>query len=217
MSKTQYTYRHPHPAVAVDIVVWSVSEDKLQLLLVKRGVDPFKGKWALPGGFLRMAENLEAAASRELAEETGVKNVPLSQIGAFGSPDRDPRERVVSIAHAALVRRDVVQLGAGTDAADASWFDTNSLPPLAFDHSHIVAKARAQLIESTRHTGEVFNLLPPEFTLTELQRVFEAIYGHPLDKRNFRKWIEQMELVRPTKKYSSGGRHRPALLYRRQR
>lgn len=209
-----YSYRHPHPAVAVDMVIWSYSEEVLHVLLVLRGGEPFKGKWALPGGFLRISEDLEEAAKRELQEETGVTGVPLFQIGAFGRTDRDPRERVISVAHGAIVKADEVRLSAGTDAAEARWWEIDKLPSLAFDHSEIIGSGRAHLIETVRHTDAVFRFLPPEFTLTELQRVYEAVYGEVLDKRNFRKWIDQMDLVKPTKKYSSGGRHRPALLYR---
>lgn len=209
-----YSYRHPHPAVAVDMAIWSCVEGDLQLLLIRRAVEPFKGKWALPGGFLRIAEDLEAAAKRELQEETGLTNVPLFQIGAFGAPDRDPRERVISVAHGAIVRAEEVHINAGTDATEARWWSMKSLPPLAFDHPAIIEQGRAHLINAARHTDAALRFLPAEFTLTELQHVYEAVYGETLDKRNFRKWIDQMAWLRPTKKYATGGRHRPALLYR---
>lgn len=173
-------------AVAVDTVVFGYSEGELFVLLIERGLAPFKGGWALPGGFIRDHEDLETAAYRELSEETGLKVEHLEQLYSFGAPDRDPRYRVVSIAYFALVRVEGQQLQANTDAQNVRWFSVAKMPKLAFDHAQIIEQALKRLRAKVRYEPLAFSLLPKDFTLFQLQQFFEAILGQPLDKRNFR-------------------------------
>jgi 8-oxo-dGTP diphosphatase len=210
----RFDYRHPHPAVAVDIAVFTLKDLALQALLIERGREPYRGTWALPGGFVRIAESLEDAARRELREETGLDCAALDQIGAFGEPGRDPRERVISIAYLAVVRMDSVTLRAGTDAAHARWWPSESLPPLAFDHAQILSRARNWLRAETARTPLAAMFLPAEFTLSELQASHEALSGEALDKRNFRKWALSQSFLRATGAVRSGDQHRPPALYR---
>jgi 8-oxo-dGTP diphosphatase len=209
-----YAYRHPHPAVTVDVVIYTVRDHRLELLLIKRGVRPFKGSWALPGGFVRMDEDLAAAAARELSEEAGIDGAFLRQVGAFGKPDRDPRERVISVAFYAVIPATALILTAGSDAAEARWWPFAALPQTAFDHGEIIATAHAAVVEALPRSSIAYQFLPPEFTLTELQQVHEAIRAHSLDKRNFRKWITTLGTIRPSGRMRRGGPHRPAELFR---
>jgi len=160
--------------VTVDIVVFTVHEQTLQVLLIERGIDPFKGRYALPGGFVRTEETLEQAAFRELLEETGTKDVYLEQLYTFGDPHRDPRGRVVTVAYYALVPNDKSPLLAGTDAAAAAWYPVSALPPLAFDHKKIVEYAVDRLRNKLEYTNVGFQLLPAKFTLSALQALHEV-------------------------------------------
>jgi 8-oxo-dGTP diphosphatase len=209
-----YCYKHPHPAVAVDLVIFTLRDDSLHLLLIERGAAPFRGQWALPGGFVRINENLPDAAQRELREETGLSQGYLEQVGAFGKPDRDPRERVISIAFFAIISADKVALHAGSDAHRVEWRPCSDLPPVAFDHREIIEAARLMLADKINRTTIALQCLPPEFTLTELQRVFEAVRGELIDKRNFRKWAESLSFIKETGKMRRGAQHRPAALYK---
>jgi 8-oxo-dGTP diphosphatase len=218
MSQTAgYTYRHPHPAVAVDIVIFTVREQHLEVLLIERGVAPCKGSWALPGGFVRIQEDLPVAALRELREETGIETAYLQQVGAFGSPTRDPRERVISVAYFAILASETLSLQAGTDAKVACWWPFAALPALGFDHKEIILAAHGALIKDLPQSTIAFQFLSDEFTLTDLQRVHEAIRGEGLDKRNFRKWVSGLGTVRPTGRLRRSGSHRPAELFRLRR
>jgi 8-oxo-dGTP diphosphatase len=199
--------------VTVDIVIFTVREGSLQVLLVKRGVPPFEGQCAIPGGFLREGESLEEAALRELHEETGVRNVFLEQLYTFGDPKRDPRGRVITVAYYALIASDKLTLVAGADAAEAQWFRANSLPPLAFDHKHILDYAVERLRNKLEYTTVGFQLLPEKFTLGELQAVYEAILGKQLDKRNFRRKIGLLGILKPLREWQHTGR-KPAQLFR---
>ena len=212
--KQLYQYEYPRPAVTVDCVVFGFSGAGLELLLIERALEPFRGKWALPGGFVDMDETLEAAARRELAEEAGLTSVYLEQLETFGDPGRDPRTRVISVAWYALVRRDEHHPHPDTDAARAEWHPADALPPLAFDHDRIVAAARLRLQERIRREPIGFELLPATFTLTQLQALYEAILGRPLDKRNFRRKLLSMEILLETKLVEENVLHRPARLYR---
>jgi 8-oxo-dGTP diphosphatase len=199
--------------VTVDVVIFTVREGELRVLLVRRGIEPFAGAWAIPGGFVRDGEALEGAALRELREETGVSDVYLEQLYTFGEPARDPRGRVVTVSYFALIGSDR-ELAAGTDAADAGWWPMSGLPPLAFDHGAILQYALERLRNKLEYTTVGFQLLPERFTLSELQGVYEAILGRPLDKRNFRRKIELLGILTPLKERRSAGRSRPAQLYR---
>jgi len=208
-----HTYEYPRPALTVDCVVFGFDGRTLQLLLIRRGIDPYLGAWALPGGFVRMDEDLDQAARRELLEETGVQNLFLEQLYTFGAPDRDPRGRVVSVAYLALVKPQDHPAAGDTDAAEARWFTTSELPALAFDHINIVEVALERLRGKIRWQPVGFELLPEKFTLTDLQALYEAILGRTLDKRNFRKKLLDFDFLQPLEEYR-GGRQRPARLYR---
>jgi len=199
--------------LTVDIVIFSISAGSLRVLLVKRGLPPFKGHFAIPGGFVREDESLEQAAMRELQEETGVTNVYLEQLYSFGDPGRDPRGRIVTVAYFALISADRALLKASGDATEAHWFSIDQLPPLAFDHRHILDYALERLRNKLEYTTVGFQLLPEKFTLSELQEVYEAILGRKLDKRNFRRKIMLLKILKPVSQYRSTGR-RPARLYK---
>ena len=199
--------------VTVDIVVFTLREGSLQVLLVKRGVPPFEGQYAIPGGFIRGDESLEEAALRELHEETGVRNEFLEQLYTFGDPKRDPRGRVITVAYYALIASDKLSLVAGADAAEAQWFPASSVPPLAFDHKSILDYALERLRNKLEYTTVGFQLLPEKFTLGELQAVYEAILGRPLDKRNFRRKLALLSILKPLREWQRTGR-KPAQLFR---
>ena len=199
--------------MTVDIVIFTLRESALQVLLVKRGVRPFEGQYAIPGGFIRGGESLEEAALRELHEETGVRNVFLEQLYTFGDPKRDPRGRVVTVAYYALIASDKLSLVAGADAAEAQWFPASSVPPLAFDHKSILDYALERLRNKLEYTTVGFQLLAEKFTLGELQAVYEAILGRPLDKRNFRRKLALLGILKPLREWQRTGR-KPAQLFR---
>ena len=209
-----HTYEYPRAALTVDCVVFGFDEAELKILLIQRGLEPFKGKWALPGGFVRVDETLDNAARRELQEEAGLKNVFLEQLYTFGAIDRDPRERVVSVAYYALVKLAAHQTKAATDAADAQWFPISKTPKLAFDHAGILAVALNRLKSKVRYEPIGFELLPTKFTLSQLQHLYEAALERDLDKRNFRKKALSYGLLIPLKEQQLTGRHRPAQLFR---
>jgi 8-oxo-dGTP diphosphatase len=210
----QYSYQYPRAALTVDCVVFGFDEGKLKVLLIERALEPFKGKWALPGGFVRVDETLDDAARRELLEETGLKNVFLEQLYTFGTVERDPRERVVSVAYYALVKLSEHEAKAATDAANAQWFPVAKVPNLAFDHAEILATALVRLKGKVRYQPIGFELLPPRFTLSELQHLYEAVLEIELDKRNFRKKVLGYGLLTPLQESQMSGRHRPAQLFR---
>ncbi|SRR5581483_3022697 len=212
-----YQYSHPHPAVTVDVVIFTIRDKQLKVLLIGRGAQPFQGQWALPGGFVQIDESLDDAARRELEEETGVAGVYLEQLYTFGAPKRDPRERVITVAYYALIPSDRVQLRAATDAEAVGWFSLKELPALAFDHAEIVAMAHQRLIAKLDYSTIAFAFMPKRFTLTELQEVYEIIRQEEIDKRNFRKWILALDQIEETDEERRGGIHRPAKLYRVKR
>lgn len=207
-----HIYDYPRPALTVDCVVFGVEDDQLKVLLIERALPPFAGHWALPGGFVRMMETTDEAARRELSEETGLSNVFLEQLYTFSRVDRDPRERIVSVAHYALVRSSVVQ--AGSDASEARWFDVRELPQLAFDHGDIVEVALERLRAKVRYQPIGFELLPGKFTLGQLQRLYECILGRELDKRNFRRAFLRMSILEELDELQDGVSHRPSRYYR---
>jgi 8-oxo-dGTP diphosphatase len=209
-----FTYTHPRPALAVDCVVFGLDEADLAVLLIRRDLEPFAGKWALPGGFVHLDETVDEAARRELAEETGLGRVYLEQLYTFGATDRDPRERVVTVAYYALVNLEGHRVEAATDAREAAWFSVSDLPALAFDHDAIAAMALERLRSKVRYRPVGFELLPPKFTLTMLQRLYEKVLERELDKRNFRKKVLAMGLLEELDEVEQDVAHRAARLYR---
>jgi 8-oxo-dGTP diphosphatase len=209
-----YSYKYPRAALTVDCVVFGFDEGELKVLLIQRALEPFKGKWALPGGFVHVDETVDTAARRELVEETGLKDIFLEQLYTFGTVDRDPRERVVSVAYFALVKLSDYRAKAATDAAHAEWYPISSVPKLAFDHAEILATALARLKGKVRYQPVGFELLPPKFTLSQLQHIYEAVLETDLDKRNFRKKVLGFGLLVPLDETQMAGRHRPAQLFR---
>lgn len=208
-----YTYDYPHPAVTTDIVIFTIRRQRLELLLIRRAEKPFRDRWALPGGFVDIDEDLEQCALRELEEETGVTGVYLEQLYTFGKPGRDPRERVIAVAYYALVPPDRLRLRAASDAKEVAWFPISRLPTLAFDHKEIVTMAHQRLTAKLNYSTIALRFLPEHFTLSELQQVHECILGTQLDKRNFRKRVVALGCVRETGIYRRNGRHRPARLF----
>lgn len=209
-----HTYAYPRPALTVDCVVFGFDEGDLKVLLIQRDLEPFAGRWALPGGFVRGEESLEEAARRELAEETGLREIFLEQLCTFGSPDRDPRERVVSVAYYALVALAGHRPRAATDARQAAWFSVDDAPDLAFDHDQVLATALGRLRGKVRYEPIGFELLPSRFTLGQLQHLYEVVLEEVFDKRNFRKKILGMGLLVDTGEIQKEVAHRAARLYR---
>jgi 8-oxo-dGTP diphosphatase len=208
-----HSYEYPRPALTVDCVVFGLDDSDLKLLLIRRGREPFAGQWALPGGFVHVDETLDNAARRELREETGLGKVFLEQLYTFGELDRDPRERVVTVAYYALVNLGDHKAKASTDASEAAWFSLGKLPRLAFDHAEIVRVAKQRLQGKVRYVPIGFELLPRQFTLTQLQRMYEKILGRELDKRNFRKKVLAMGVLHDTGTTQQDVAHRAARLY----
>ncbi|MBO0859204.1 MAG: NUDIX hydrolase [Chloracidobacterium sp.] len=204
---------YPQPSVTVDLVIFTVAEDDLKVLLIRRGQEPFKGRWALPGGFVDIEESLELAAARELQEEVGVMNVYLEQLYTFGDPRRDPRGRVISVSYFALVDAERQRIVAASDAAEAQWRSVFDAPKLAFDHAKILDYAVWRLRNKIEWTTVGYELLPKKFTLSELQRVYEIILQRPVDKRNFRKKIMAQGQVVELNETRTDVAHRPARLY----
>jgi 8-oxo-dGTP diphosphatase len=208
-----YTYEYPRPSLTVDCVIFGLGKSsRLKVLLIKRGHDPYIGTWALPGGFVDMNEPLEEAALRELKEETGVSDVFIEQLYTIGTPNRDPRGRVVTVVYFALINLEEHKIVADSDAQDVRWFSIDTLPTLAFDHADIMAMAIQRLRGKVRYQPIGFELLPPSFTLTQLQKLYETILGKELNKRNFRTKILKMNILKEGA-ILRGVAHRPAQLY----
>lgn len=188
-----FCYRYPHPAVTTDCVIFGFDGERLQVLLIERGIEPFKGRWAFPGGFIKMDETAEEGALRELKEETGMENAFIQQFHTFSNPLRDPRERVITIAFYALVR--IQEVKGGDDAASARWFPLDEIPALAFDHDHMLRMATQRLRQEIHFHPIGFELLSEKFTLRELQSLYEAILGITFDRRNFAKKMLHLEIL----------------------
>jgi 8-oxo-dGTP diphosphatase len=199
-------------SVTVDIVIFTLREGELQVLLIKRKNPPFEGRWAIPGGYVELDESLEDAAARELCEETNVKGMHIEQLYTFGDPKRDPRGRVITVAYFALVPAPLA-VQAGDDASDAQWKSVHHLPSMAFDHAQIVNYALKRLRYKLEYSAVGFQLLPPTFTLSDLQQAYEIVLGERLDKRNFRRRIQQADVIEETGEYRTH-EGRPAKLYR---
>ena len=200
------------PSVTADIVIFTVKDGELKILLVKRSLEPFKNKWALPGGFVRLDESLEGAAKRELREETGVKDVYLEQLYTFGDPKRDIRGRVITVAYMALINSEDVKLRAQTDVSEAKWFSVKKIPSLAFDHKIILDYSLKRLKWKFEYTPIAFSLLPAKFTFSQLRGLYEIVFAREFDKRNFYKKIFSLNILEEKGK-QKGVAFRPAALY----
>ncbi len=200
--------------LSVDCVIFGFEEARLKVLLIKRSIEPEFGTWALPGGFIKYTENIEEASSRILRERTGVHNLYMEQLGAFGEIDRFPERRVITIVYYALVKPGQYNINPGPDASDASWFELNNLPRLPFDHKKILLAALARLRSTVKYKPIGFNLLNDKFPLLQLQELYEAIYGIEFDKPNFRRKIMKMNLLIPLDEKQKGVPHRSATLYK---
>lgn len=200
------------PSVTVDMVIFTIQDKSLKVLLVKRNLEPFKDKWAIPGGFVRIDESLEDAAKRELEEEAGVSDVYLEQLYTFGNPDRDPRDRVITVTYIALINSENLMLKAATDASEAKWFSIKKLPSLAFDHKKILEYAIKRLRWKFEYTTVAFSMLPKEFTISQVQNIYEIVFAKEFDKRNFAKKLLSLGILeeRGIKKDVS---YRPPMLY----
>jgi 8-oxo-dGTP diphosphatase len=209
-----FTYQYARPAVTVDCIVFGLDETDLKILLIQRDIEPLAGRWALPGGFVKLDETLEQSALRELEEETGLSKVFLEQLYTFGNPGRDPRERVVTVAYYALVKLLDHKVQAATDARNAAWFAVDDMPKLCFDHAEIVSVGLKRLQGKVRYQPIGFELLPPKFSLTQLQRMYEIILERPLDKRNFRKKVLSLDILQELDEVETDVAHRAARLYR---
>lgn len=188
-----YSYEYPRPALTADAMVLTFNGKSLEILLIQRGIEPYKGSWALPGGFMKMDETIEQCTARELEEETSLKNVYLQQFGCFSTVNRDPRGRVVTVASYALVRKSEVK--GGDDAMDARWFEIENLPELAFDHHIIIEKGLEKLREDIHFRPVGFQMLEETFTMSELQHIYEAILNKSFDRRNFAKKMLSTQIV----------------------
>ena len=210
---TTYYNINPQFYVSVDCIIFGFDKGSLKLLLLKRNFEPAKGSWSLMGGFVQDGESVDDAAKRVLAELTGLENVYMEQVGTFGEVDRDPGERVISVAYYALINineydRNLVQ------QHNAHWAEINEIPPLVFDHPQMVKQARIMLQKKASSEPIGFNLLPSLFTLFQLQSLYEAIYGEPLDKRNFRIRVADLNYIEKTDKIDKTGSKRGAALYK---
>jgi 8-oxo-dGTP diphosphatase len=221
MGKRRYCYEWPRPGVTVDIALFTVAgalnDLRLRVLLIERDEEPWHGQWALPGGFVRENEDLDAAALRELHEETGIPEATLEQVEAVGTPGRDTRGHVITVVYVGLTAGDRYRLAPRGDARAARWWDVAGpapLPPLAFDHGDLLQRALRHLRRRLGEAPVCFELLPETFTLSELQALTECILGRPLDRRNFRRKVQEAGLVTPAEGVRSRGSHRPAQLYR---
>lgn len=199
--------------VTADCVVFGFDGAQLKIALIQRDVEPYAGRWALPGGFVGPEERLEEAAIRALAEETGIGSVFLEQLYTFGGPHRDPRARIVTVAYYALVKLSGHSIHAAADARRAEWFAIADMPRLAFDHDGIVQVAINRLKSKVRYQPVGFELLPPKFKLSQLQQLYEGILGRPLDKRNFRRKLLAMGILRELDEVEKDVAHRAARLY----
>lgn len=202
-----------HVIVAVDVVIFSIFDHDLQVLLLEPKDSVLNGKWAIPGGLVKLDETLDDAVKRHLLAKTGMSDVYLEQLYTFGAIDRDPQGRVVSVAYTALCRKEKVHPVTSDRYNKIEWFPMGDLPELGYDHSQILKVAQERLKAKLSYTNVIRHLLPDEFTLTQMQSYYEYILGHKLDKRNFRKKILSLGLLKQTEKMTKGNANRPAMLY----
>lgn len=207
-----YQYKYPHPSVTSDCVIFGFDGTRLNVLLIERGIEPYKGCWAFPGGFMNINESCESCALRELQEETGLKGASIRQLGVFSDPGRDPRERVITVAYYALVRLSEVR--GGDDAAQARWWPLDEVPALAFDHDKILRQAIALLRKQIHFEPVGFEMLPDRFTMKQLQMLYEAILGVKFDRRNFYNKMLRLGLITPVDTQQASGNRRGKVLYK---
>ena len=198
--------------VAVDLIIFTVSDDSLKVILIQMKKIPFTGKWAFPGGLIGDDESIDNAAKRELKEKTGVADVYLEHLYTFGDVERDPYGRVVSVSYFALIPSENINLKTIDKYFDIGWFDITNLPELAYDHKKIAAYALKRLQWKVEYANVVYSLLPRYFSLTEMQKVYEVILGRKLDRRNFHRKVKSLGIIKPANKKQIG-KHRPAQLY----
>ncbi len=213
-NELKYSYKYPRPAVTTDCIIFGFDESDLKVLLIERGIEPYKGKWALPGGFVQMDETTEEGAKRELYEETGLKDVFIEQLFTFSNVDRDPRGRVISVAYFSLVNLNKYEAKAGDDASKAQWFSVKDVPSLAFDHEKILRMALYRLKGKIRYQPVGFELLPEKFTLSDLQHLYEVVLEMRIDKRNFRKKMLKMDLLIELDEKQQNVAHKAARFYK---
>ncbi len=207
------------PMVAVDLLVFTIADDRLKLVLVERAEEPFKGQLSLPGVFVKSGETLDSAAERGIAEEAGLEGIYFEQLYTWGAIDRDPRSRTISVSYLSLADCSQITLNAGERTSSAALYDVEELlssdTPLAFDHREMIAYGRERIKNKTEYTRIAFEFLPEEFTIPQLQRVYEILLGKPLYKANFRRKISP--LIEDTNKMTSGDAHRPSKYYKLRR
>lgn len=211
-NEMKYCYKYARPSVTTDCVIFGFDGTRLRVLLVERGIEPFKGCWAFPGGFLKMDESAEEGALRELQEETGLTGVNIRQFYTFSAPHRDPRDRVISIAYYTLAR--IQEVKGGDDAADARWFALDEVPQLAFDHDQILRKAEQALRRQIHFEPIGFELLPERFTIKQLQNLYESILNVRFDRRNFYNKMKRLEMLEQTEDTVNPSNKKEAFLFR---
>lgn len=208
------TKKYQFAVIATDVVILTIQNNELKVLLIRMKKAPFTGKWAAPGGLVASDESVDDSAERHLVEKAGLKNVYMEQLYTFGKVSRDPFGRVVSVAYSALIPPDAkVKIATTQEYQDIAWFPVKHLPPMAYDHKEIIAYAIERLKSRIEYTNIVYGLMPKEFTLGELQDVYELILGRKLDKRNFRRKISSAQMIKELDKKREGEANRPATLY----
>lgn len=205
--------KYPYAVIATDVGIFTIKDHQLHVLLINMKKAPFAGMWAIPGGLVKGEESVDTAARRHLFEKTGVQNVYLEQLATFGEVDRDPFGRVVSVAYMALIASHGLHLSTTSEYGSVQWFNALRSPKLAYDHAEILKTAITRLRARLQYTNIAYTLLPKKFTLTQLQEVYEIILGTTLDRRNFRKKILSLGIIRKTEKRQEGRKNRPAGLY----
>ena len=213
MEQEKYLYEYPRPAVTTDCVIFGFDEDELKVLLIERDIEPYKGFWALPGGFIDINEDAETCARRKLREETALENIYIEQLFTFSSVDRDPRYRVISIAYYALVKLSDYSARAGSCVGHVKWFPLSKIPILAFDHAEILETAKQRLKGKIKYQPVGFELLPEKFTLPELHRLYEIVLETSIDRRNFRKKMLGFNLLIDHNEFVKGAPNRAAKIY----
>ncbi|MBR2360312.1 MAG: NUDIX hydrolase [Bacteroidaceae bacterium] len=210
---TAYYSINPQFYVSVDCIIFGLNEGELSLLLLKRNFEPEKGKWSLMGGFVQNDESVDDAAKRVLKELTGLENVYMEQVGTFGEINRDPGERVISVAYYALINVDEYDHKL-VEKHHAKWMNIHDLPELSFDHPEMIEKAKGMMRRKASHEPIGLNLLPRLFTLSQMQSLYETIQDEPIDKRNFRKKVAEMDYIEKTDMIDKSSSRRGAYLYK---